>query len=340
LLFWGDIGFRLPARRIAALRLGDSDAICVAGRRKHLLSQKGEIMNAALELFAKLDDVRPTVGCSRSILDDLPEVDRVFCLKTEKQYLELISQLTKSCAVLKDWMDQEINKPVFEISDHGSVYKKYDAEWHLKIMFSPAYSFVYFKKAFKKAHEVYLEQFGTYFSHRYNLHVDLSKLNELFEKKAGPDLETIVQEIAKQTDNLNFADVGTHNLIKDFRRHAFSWRSMPTLSNNKISIENFCCFNTYSNLSLDFNSSAFLALLRAISYFEAGSLTVLNKISSVFPMRYGEPTDFSSDYEFFACEKVSAIRFYKNHKIVLKFNRPDYAQAFFKLFSLDVSIHN
>lgn len=176
-----------------------------------------------------------------------------------------------------------------------------------------------------------------YFEKTYNLIIPKQKSGRWESKNKydslllTPTAETIMVYIFAELKTSNFSDVGKKTMIENCHKTLYKGCE---IKNKTVSLKDYIQITTEWNGTLkvgDWSSTRLNDLFKYISLFE---FEALENNTGFSVDRWNFTPEINSDYELPKCEKVKAIRLFKNGKVNIIFASAEQALAFWNYFDL------
>jgi hypothetical protein len=202
-----------------------------------------------------------------------------------------------------------------------------------ELAFFAGYPLVEVTKLMARCRKHYVHETYQYFINKYSLRIPRND-DHILESKKLNYLE-VVDSIRTSLGGLNFNAIAKQQIIDRMRDECAGRYRGVVISNKNIELTNYASYS-YQHIGGDkfsYNCDRLGKLEDAIMLYERGHAdkgAVFNDTE-----HYSEVVNFDSDYHFPNCEKLDAIRFYKNKKVILKFKSAAQAKEFYELFDFE-----
>jgi hypothetical protein len=280
-------------------------------------------MNTLLDKFNKV-----TVKASSL----LPEEDKKVLDVLHFQYETAMERLEE----WRGFFEMELRKcetTSYNIKEYGSgelhiekSYKPDNGEPFSLCVFYPGYDILAINKLMIKCRQVYLHACYDHFTGKYS--VSITQHIEDLNKQKKLTYQHVVDDIRVSLGGLNFNAIAKEQIISRFRGNLNKWgKSILTLANKNVQLENYTHYGSGAEKQLQ-------PLQDIIMLFETGEprearLFNMQEFTAYFEDSRTYKTD--EDYVFEFMQNVAGIRFYKNGKVIIKFNSPALAKSFCEL---------
>lgn len=197
------------------------------------------------------------------------------------------------------------------------------------MLYYPGYSLIAVRKLKNEVAVQYVSKVYSYFSDKYSL--DIKTNINVVDIKQLTYLD-VVNEIRAQLGSLNFNSIARDQIIDRFRK-LIGWRSTPELAGKNLILVEFIYFGSYSSGTIDYNNKYLRGIEDTVMLYERDHAMPGAMFNSL--NHYGKSVDYENDYTFINCEKLDAIRIYKNRKVILKFKTALMAKEFYEMLDLE-----
>jgi hypothetical protein len=272
-------------------------------------------------------------------VDDLiaPE-DRLFCESLLNEYSLLVGQLNSYLEglIALDNSLPQLNPA--ELEEYGSssyVHKNYfkATSWVGPLSFTSVYSRKYIQWALKEASTQFKKKLIAFFNTKYNLGIDPTDDEFLNLENIQPaEWEKIVAKIISVSGG-SLSDAGTKTLKEDFK-HFFvrGEKVLPEIKGSTITF-NAVYLTGSGSTYYDLQEKRPSTLIRALGYFEVGTINIPECLKKSFPLTKSDPIQFSAFRSANPdCKKFAGFRVFKNQRLDLKFVSAIDAEEFYKTF--------
>lgn len=263
----------------------------------------------------------------------ISETDKAFCELAQQYFNETIANLDRWEQLFKDSLEEDFKDRYSSHLNYNDKMRYTNNAKHeneiLQHMFFPGDVLEELDDKRPKAIRQFVSAIISHFNETYN--VGLS-IREMDEPEQVSRYEEVVDWIFVHIDGGSLMEHGIRNLVSNFRNVVCGYGNKTTQTKNRIEFSRACgMFGGYTETVFNIWEKNYRHFMHGLGYFESGRLEYMPASTIVD----NQKVIYNHNYAFTQSEKLDAVKFYKNGKLILTFRSESEALAFYGSFELE-----